>query len=64
MLFNQAMDIFTLPTLKKAFIHLVKKRFLTYNFYIQSYSRAQHTYTIDYCHDYNTAKFSKQGLYK
>ena len=39
MLFNQAMDIFTLPTLIKAFIHLVKKRFLTYNFYIQSYSR-------------------------
>lgn len=39
MLFNQAKDIFTLPTLKKAFIHPVKKRFLTYNFYIQSYSR-------------------------
>lgn len=39
MLFNQAMDIFTLPALKTAFIHLVKKRLLTYNAYIQSYTR-------------------------
>lgn len=64
MLFNQAMDIFTLPTLKKGFYSPGQKTFSHVQRLYPVLYQAQHTYTIDYYRDYNTAKFSKQGLYK